>query len=81
MREFIQRAVVDFQMHPKSAFVIAKASLNRCLDYSYPLVGDYCGFPYARSIEPLVVEDLDKAHRNFCPKIKNCTQSPANRSR
>ncbi|MCX6729457.1 MAG: hypothetical protein NTV95_02275 [Candidatus Saccharibacteria bacterium] len=44
----------DFKLHPAAHIVLGKISLKQCIEESYPLTGNYCGFPWAGSIDPLV---------------------------
>lgn len=42
----------DFQLHPDAHMVAAKIGYQWCVDYSYPLEGNYCGLPWGKKLEP-----------------------------
>lgn len=68
---FVNAARTDFQMHPSSRIVVGKMSLQKCIENSFPLtIYNYCGFPYAQSVEPLAVAQLDVAHPNFANRMR-----------
>lgn len=78
---FVQSAFIDFQLHPMAKIVIGKMSLKDCLENSYPLtIYQYCGFPYAASVDPLAFEDLAVAHTRFAGRmslVRNAQQAVA----
>lgn len=53
----------DLQLHPAAQIVAIKMSMKYCMEESYPTtIYEYCGFPYAQSIEPLQAGPLDGIH-------------------
>ena len=63
LRDLITRSKTDFQFSSNAHFVMAKFSLRDCYEKSYPLTGDYCGFPYMGQLDPLTVApDFYTAH-------------------
>ncbi len=47
----VNRSKEDFHFNPKAHFVARKFNLRHCVDYAYPMVGDYCGMGYALRLE------------------------------
>ncbi len=53
LTDLTNAARTDFQMHPASHIVAGKISLKKCVETSYPNTGNYCGFPYLGSLDPI----------------------------
>ncbi len=81
LRDFITRSKTDFQLSPGAHFVAVKFSMRACFENSYPLTGDYCGFPYLGTLDPLTAApDLSLAHRNVWNRmeaVRNAIQKVA----
>jgi hypothetical protein len=54
LRDLVNAMRTDFQLHPDAHIVTAKINYQWCVDWSYPLTGNYCGLPWGRSLEPSV---------------------------